>query len=121
MDERFELRREADAQIFMDGGELVMRYFRTGKLMFSATTIPPGGRSNRDAGHAGAHEIGYCIEGQIVMQFGDGDEREFVRLTAGDSVLIHEGVSHVVFNPGPGQARVSWSIAPDLGRPQFAD
>ena len=118
---RFELRRQDDARIFMDGGEMVMRYFQTGKLMFSASTLAPGERSNRDAGHNGAHEIGYCHSGQIVMQFGDGDEREFVRMTAGDAILIHESVPHVVFNPGPEQAHVTWSIAPNLGRPQFSD
>jgi uncharacterized RmlC-like cupin family protein len=118
---RFELRREADARIFMDGGEMVLRYFQTDKILFSASTLAPGERSNRDAGHAGAHEIGYCETGQIVIQFGDGDEREFVRIQSGDAILIHEGVPHTLFNPGPDQARVTWSIAPSLGRPQFGD
>jgi uncharacterized RmlC-like cupin family protein len=118
---RYELRREPDARIFMDGGEMVLRYFQTERILFSASTLAPGERSNRDAGHAGAHEIGYCEAGQVVLQFGDGDEREFVRVCAGDAILIHEGVPHVVFNPGPEQARVTWSIAPSLGRPQFAD
>ncbi len=118
---RYVLRREPDARIFMDGGEMVLRYFQTDKILFSASTLAPGERSNRDAGHSGAHEIGYCEAGQVVLQFGDGDDREFVRVRAGDAILIEEGVPHVVFNPGPEQARVTWSIAPSLGRPQFAD
>jgi uncharacterized RmlC-like cupin family protein len=118
---RFELRREADAKVFMDGGEMVLRYFTTDKILFSASTLAPGERSNRDPGHAGAHEIGYCEAGQIVLQFGDDDEREFVRIGAGDAILIHESVPHTLFNPGPDQARVTWSIAPSLGRPQFSD
>ena len=118
---RYELRRENDAKVFMDGGEMVLRYFQTDKILFSLSTFAPGERSSRDAGHAGAHEIGYCEAGQVVLQFGDGDEREFVRIGAGDSILIHEGVPHIVFNPGPEQARVTWSIAPSLGRPQFAE
>jgi uncharacterized RmlC-like cupin family protein len=118
---RFELRREADAKVSMDGGEMVLRYFTTDKILFSASTLAPGERSNRDPGHAGAHEIGYCEAGQIVLQFGDGDDREFVRIGAGDAILIHESVPHTLFNPGPDQARVTWSIAPSLGRPQFSD
>jgi uncharacterized RmlC-like cupin family protein len=118
---RFELRREADAKIFMDGGEMVLRYFTTDKILFSASTLAPGEKSNRDAGHAGAHEIGYCEAGQFVIQFGDGDDREFVRVMAGDAILIDEGVPHTLFNPGPEQARMTWSIAPSLGRPQFSD
>ncbi|MEN3282060.1 MAG: hypothetical protein V7607_3200 [Solirubrobacteraceae bacterium] len=118
---RFELRHEADAKVFMDGGEMVLRYFTTDKILFSASTLAPGERSNRDPGHAGAHEIGYCEAGQIVLQFGDGDDREFVRIGAGDAILIHESVPHTLFNPGPDQARVTWSIAPSLGRPQFSD
>jgi quercetin dioxygenase-like cupin family protein len=118
---KFEVRREADARIFMDGGEMVLRYFQTDKILFSASTLAPGQRSNRDAGHSGAHEIGYCEAGQIVIQFGDGPDREFVRIRPGDSILIHEGVPHTLFNPGPDQARVTWSIAPSLGRPQFSD
>jgi Cupin domain len=107
---RFELRREEDAKVFMDGGEMVLRYFTTDKILFSASTLAPGERSNRDPGHAGAHEIGYCEAGQIVLQFGDGD-----------AILIHESVPHTLFNPGPDQARVTWSIAPSLGRQQFSD
>jgi uncharacterized cupin superfamily protein len=118
---RFELRHEADAKVFMDGGEMVLRYFTTDKILFSASTLAPGERSNRDPGHAGAHEIGYCEAGQIVLQFGDGDDREFVRIAAGDAILIHESVPHTLFNPGPDQARVTWSIAPSLGRPQFSE
>jgi mannose-6-phosphate isomerase-like protein (cupin superfamily) len=118
---RFELRREADATVFMDDGEMVLRYFQTDKILFSASTLAPGERSNRDPGHARAHEIGYCEAGQIVLQFGDGDDREYVRMGAGDAVLINEGVPHTLFNPGPEQARVTWSIAPSLGRAQFTD
>ena len=118
---RFELRRDADAKVFMDGGEMVLRYFTTDRILFSASTLAPGERSNRDPGHAGAHEIGYCEAGQIVLQFGDGDDREFVRIAAGDAILIHESVPHTLFNPGPDQARVTWSIAPSLGRPQFSE
>jgi uncharacterized RmlC-like cupin family protein len=120
-DNRFELRREADAMVTMDGGEMVLRYFTTDKILFSASTLAPGERSTRDPGHAGAHEIGYCEAGQVVLQFGDGDDREFVRVGAGDAILIHESVPHTLFNPGPDQARVTWSIAPSLGRPRFTD
>ncbi len=117
----YEVRRRLDAKVFLDGGEKVLRYFTTDKILFSSSTLAPGQASGRDPGHAGAHEIGFCVEGEVVMQFGDGAEREFVQLEAGDAVLIGEGVPHIVFNPGPGQARMTWSIAPSLGRPQFAD
>ncbi|MBS1862134.1 MAG: cupin domain-containing protein [Actinobacteria bacterium] len=117
----YEIRRRQDTKVFIDGGEMVLRYFTTDKILFSASTLAPGQSSGWDPGHAGAHEIGYCAEGQIVLQFGEGAEREFVQLDAGDAVKIDEGVPHLVFNPGPDQARMTWSIAPSLGRPQFAD
>ena len=43
---RFELRREADAKVFMDDGEMVLRYFTTDKILFSAyagTEVKYGG------------------------------------------------------------------------------
>jgi hypothetical protein len=83
---------------------MVLRYFQTDKILFSASTLAPGERSNRDPGHAGAHEIGYCEAGQLVLQFSDGDDREYVRIGAGDAILINEGVPHALFNPRAEQA-----------------
>lgn len=55
---RFEVRREDDAKVLMDGGEMVLRYFTTDKILFSASTLAPGERSNRDPGLVGSKEIG---------------------------------------------------------------
>jgi uncharacterized RmlC-like cupin family protein len=99
----------------MEGGELALIYFMSEKLVFSASTLPPGERSNLDPGHAGAHEVAYCVSGEVILEIGDG-EGQFVRLGAGDAALIYEGVPHTAFNAGPDPAQMVWCVAPSLGR-----
>ncbi len=109
--------RRADAQAMMEGDELAFFYFQTGKLVLVGSTLPPGGSSPMDPGHAGAHEVVLCTAGRIVIEFGAGSDRSAVHLDAGDAALIDEGVPHRVVNPGPEQAEMTWCTAPDLGRP----
>jgi quercetin dioxygenase-like cupin family protein len=117
MSNRVEVRRRSDAEPLMEGEEFGLIYFMSGKIVLVATTLPPGGHSLYDPGHPGAPETVYCVRGQIVLELGSGDEREFAHLEAGDAALISEGVPHAVHNPGPEQADMVWCAAPDLGRP----
>jgi glyoxylate utilization-related uncharacterized protein len=68
-----------------------------------------------DPGHTGAHEIGYIIQGVIRIEF-PGLGQSF-RLEAGDFVFIPEREPHTLYNVGTETARMTWSTAPNLGRP----
>lgn len=108
--------RELDAKPLMENDELALIYFQSERLTFATSVLPPGTRTNVDPGHPGAHEVAYCVRGEAVIELGQG-EAEFVRLMAGDAVLIKEGIAHTAFNPGREQAQIVWAIAPSLGRP----
>ena len=114
--EKAVLCRQLEAKPLMENDELALIYFRSEKLTFVTSVLPPGSRSNVDPGHPNAHEVAYCVRGEVVIELGDG-EGEFVRLLAGDAVLIKEGVPHTAFNAGREQAEVVWAAAPSLGRP----
>lgn len=111
-----QLRRQLDAQPIMEYEEMALVYFESDKLFFATSYLPPGTKSGFDPGHPGAHEVAYCIAGEVVLELGDEKEHA-VRLMAGDAFLIEEGVAHTVYNAGKEQAIVSWSVAPGLNRP----
>lgn len=98
----------------MEGDEFALKYFHSERLVFTYSIIPPGGKSPVDPGHEGADEIVYVTAGQIVIEV--GGKGDFIRLGKGDAALIRESVPHTVYNPGPGQAEMTWSTAPGLGR-----
>ena len=110
------LRRELDARPIMEFEEMALVYFQTDKLVFATSFLPPGTKSGFDPGHAGAHEVAYCMAGEVVLELGD-DKDETVRLTAGDAYLINDGVAHTVYNAGREHAALAWAAAPSLGRP----
>ena len=112
--------RESDAKPLMEGGELALIYFMSERIVFSWSAIPPGQSSTRDPGHAGAHEVVYCVRGEVVLEIGDG-EGDFVRLAAGDAALIYEGVPHTAFNAGSELTEMIWATAPSLGRELIHD
>lgn len=109
------LRREIDATPIMEYQEMALVYFRTDKLTFATSYLPPGTKSGYDPGHPGAHEVVYCIEGEIVLELGP-EKQEAVRLKRGDAYLIEDGVPHTVYNAGAEQAIMAWAAAPGLGR-----
>ncbi len=105
--------RANDARVLMAGDEMAAVYFWTDRLVFSVSQIPPGGRSSRDPGHQGADEVCYVVRGTLVLEFPELQRWE--RLSAGDAVVIPEGVPHTVINPGGEVAVSTWSTAPKLG------
>lgn len=109
-----EVVRRADAEAIMEGDEFALKYFHSQRMVFTYSSIPPSGKSLLDPGHQGAEEIVYVTRGQIVIEV--GDKGEFINLGEGDAALIHDSVPHKVYNPGPGQAEMTWSTAPGLGR-----
>jgi oxalate decarboxylase/phosphoglucose isomerase-like protein (cupin superfamily) len=110
--------RQQDAEIVIEGGECVRVYANTGKILFSVATLPAGQKGALDPGHQGAHEVAYVIQGHIIAEFPDRkDNKKWLELRAGDAVIIPEGEAHSIINIGEETAVVSWSLAPDLGRP----
>lgn len=112
---RVEVRRRWEAIPLMEGDELARFYFQSERIVLVASQLPPGCRSSHDPGHEGAHEVVYCVSGEVVVELGRG-EGEFVHLHAGDAALIREGVPHTVYNPGAQLAEMIWCAAPSLGR-----
>lgn len=108
--------REFDAEPIMEYEEMALVYFQTDKLFFATSHLPPGTKSGFDPGHAGAHEVAYCVSGEVVLELGSNKEKA-VRLKAGDAYLINESVAHTVYNAGKEHAVVTWTTAPSLGRP----
>jgi quercetin dioxygenase-like cupin family protein len=106
--------RKQQANIALEGGELVRKYFRTGKLVFSVATVLPGQRGMLDPGHEGADEVAYVAQGRLIFEF--PNLKKWLELEAGDAVLIPEGEPHAVVNAGEEMAIVTWSVAPNLGR-----
>jgi mannose-6-phosphate isomerase-like protein (cupin superfamily) len=105
---------EGDATVVIEGDECALIYAHTDRMLFCVSTLLPGQRSSLDPGHAGADEIGYIIQGTIVVQF--PQLQRSVRLEAGDVLLIPEGEPHALYNVGSEVAKMSWSSAPQLGR-----
>jgi uncharacterized RmlC-like cupin family protein len=115
-DPQVEVRRRNDARPLMEGNELALIYFMSDKIVFSASVLQPGQKSIRDPGHPGAHEVVYCMRGEVVIEIGDG-QGQFVRLGTGDAALLYEGVPHTAFNASSEPAEMIWAAAPSLGRP----
>lgn len=113
------VRRRWDAKPVMEGGEFALVYFHTDKMVVAASTLPPGQKSLHDPGHVGAHEVVYCISGEIVVELSGGEEPEYLHIAAGDAGFINDRVPHTVFNPGSEPAHMFWCTAPTLGRPVY--
>jgi len=106
--------KEKEATLIMEEDECSRIYFRTDKIIFSVSTLLPGQKTPMDPGHKGAHEIIYCIQGRVVVFL--PDEERYEELNEGDALCLLEGTSHQVINVGDKLAKLSWSLAPHLGR-----
>jgi mannose-6-phosphate isomerase-like protein (cupin superfamily) len=115
-DDRVTVCRATDARPLMEGGELALVYFMSDRLVFSSSILPVGQKSSRDSGHPGAHEVVYCVKGEVVIELSD-NLGHFVRLKKGDAALIGDGVPHTAYNAGSKAAKLIWCAAPSLGRP----
>ena len=105
---------EDEAFTVMEGDECSRIYFRTDKIIFTVSTLLPGQKSPMDDGHNNAHEIVYCIAGEVVIHF--PDEERYVKLKQGDAVCIPAGANHMAINVGNELTKMSWSLAPDMGK-----
>ena len=106
--------RMRDATVIMEDDECSRIYFWTDKIIFSVCTLLPGQRTPLDEGHEGAHEVIYCIEGHAVVYL--PDEERYEELFEGDALCLPDGAPHVGINVGDTVAKLSWSLAPHMGR-----
>jgi mannose-6-phosphate isomerase-like protein (cupin superfamily) len=103
--------RAADAKVFMEGDELCREYLREGRMWFGTSTLQPGEHGDIDPGHASSVEVFYCARGRVLMNDGERD----YELTAGDAVVVPEGLPHALTNIGPDTAVLVWAGAPGAG------
>lgn len=99
-----------DALTFMDEKELVREYYRTDRLCFGTSELGPGDIGGLDPGHSEADEVFYCAKGHVLCYFPEEDK--YYELTAGDALLIPQGVGHKLFNAWEERALIVWCNAP---------
>jgi len=105
---------EQGATVVMEDDECSRIYFWTDKIIFSVCTIIPGQKTPMDHGHDGAYEVIYCIEGNVVVFL--PDENRYEELKQGAALCLPERAKHQVINVGSEVAKLSWSLAPHIGR-----
>ncbi len=98
------------AKAFMDEGELVREYYRTGRLTFGVSELAPGKVGGLDPGHAEADEVFYCAQGRLLCYFPEEDK--YYELEKGDALLIPQGTGHKLFNIGDEKGVIVWCCAP---------
>lgn len=99
-----------DTKIWMEDQEICREYYKTEKITFGMSELPPGGVGAVDPGHSEAHEVFYCVQGTVLCYVSQDDK--YYRLNAGDAMLIPEGKDHKLFNIGEERAILTWSCAP---------
>jgi mannose-6-phosphate isomerase-like protein (cupin superfamily) len=103
--------RVAAARTFTEGDELCREYLREGRMWFGTSTLEPGERGDIDPGHANSVEVFYCSQGHVLMNDGERD----YELTAGDAIVVPEGLPHALTNIGDITAVLVWAGAPGEG------
>jgi mannose-6-phosphate isomerase-like protein (cupin superfamily) len=103
--------RETEARSFLEGEELCREYLREPRMWFGTSTLQPGERGDIDPGHASSVEVFYCCQGSVIMNDGERD----YPLTAGEAVIVPEGLPHALTNVGDTTAVLVWAGAPGEG------
>jgi mannose-6-phosphate isomerase-like protein (cupin superfamily) len=103
--------RAAEAKSFTEGQELCRDYLREPRMWFGTSTLRPGERGDIDPGHAASVEVFYCAQGRVIMNDGERD----YELSAGDAVIVPEGLPHALTNIGDATAVLVWAGAPGEG------
>jgi mannose-6-phosphate isomerase-like protein (cupin superfamily) len=97
-----------EARSFVEGAEQCREYLRNAVMWCGTSTLSPGVRGDVDPGHASSTEIFYCCRGHVVMS----DGRHSYELSAGDALVVPEGVPHAIENIGDVTAHLVWAGAP---------
>ena len=104
--------RKDEGEFLLEGEECSQIYLKTGRLIFTVSTLLPGQKACLDKGHAGADEVCYVINGTIIMYLPGMDQ--YHKLNEGDAILIPEGESHYSVNIGEIKSVTAWACAPHL-------
>jgi mannose-6-phosphate isomerase-like protein (cupin superfamily) len=104
--------RKNEARNFMDGPEHCREYLATDKIVFGSSELLPGQRGAKDPGHPHSHEVFYVVQGEVLLYV--EERNEYFPLSAGDIIVMPEGVSHTLINVGEVKAVVTWSMAPPM-------
>lgn len=99
-----------EARPFMDEQEICHEYYKTEKITFGMSELPPGAVGGLDVGHAEADEVFFCIQGEVLCYI--PEENQYHPLRAGDAMLVPQGHGHKLFNIGLDMAILTWSCAP---------
>ncbi len=105
---------EDEATILIEDDECSRIYFWTDKIIFSVCTLLPGQRTPMDPGHKDAHEIIYCIKGNVVIHL--PDENRYIGMREGDALCLPSAAPHMAINVGDEIVKLSWSLAPHIGQ-----
>ena len=105
---------EQTATLIMEDEECSRIYYWTDKIIFSVCTLLPGQKTPMDPGHKDAHEIIYCIAGNVVVSL--PDENRYEELKQGDALCLPGGAKHQAINVGTEVSKLSWSLAPHIGQ-----
>ena len=55
-----------DTKIWMEDQETCREYYKTDKITFGMSELPPGGVGALDPGHSEAHEVFFCVQGEVL-------------------------------------------------------
>ncbi len=97
-------------KIWLEDDEICREYYKTDKITFGMSELPVGGVGAVDPGHAVAHEVFYCVQGEVLCYVSQDDK--YYRLKEGDAMLMPSGKDHKLFNIGDKRAILTWSCAP---------
>jgi mannose-6-phosphate isomerase-like protein (cupin superfamily) len=104
------IKHKDETRIWMEDQEVCREYYKTEKITFGMSELPPGGVGAVDPGHSEAHEVFFCVQGEVLCYVSQDDK--YYRLTAGDAMLVPEGKDHKLFNIGSEKAILTWACAP---------
>ncbi|MEA4812463.1 MAG: cupin domain-containing protein [Anaerolineaceae bacterium] len=96
--------------VWMEGQEVVRKYFATEKITFGISHLLPGAVGDLDPGHAEADEVFFCVKGNVLCYF--PEENHYYEMKEGDALLIPPARGHKLFNIGQTEAIITWSCAP---------
>lgn len=98
------------AKIWMEEQEICREYYKTDKITFGMSELPPGAVGGMDIGHSEADEVFFCIQGEVLCYVPEEDA--YHHLVSGDAMLVPPGKGHKLFNIGEERAILTWSCAP---------
>ncbi|GAP41478.1 cupin domain-containing protein [Flexilinea flocculi] len=99
-----------DARIWMEDQEVCREYYKTDKITFGMSELQPGAVGAIDPGHAEAHEVFFCVQGEVLCYV--SQDNKYYHLKEGDAMLVPQGKDHKLFNIGDVKAILTWSCAP---------